>query len=129
MMRLVNVAAKVADVDAAAATLAALPGLGPVREHALGGDDRFAEVTLGDARLNLFARALHDADRPEPTPPGLLHLSFAVDDLDAHLDGGWRALLVGDVRTISGTFGVRRIAFFEPLPGVCVELMEDRSGA
>lgn len=128
-MRLVNVAAKVADVDAAGAALAALPGVGAPREHALGADDRFVQVALGDAPLNLFTTALHDADRPAPTAPGLLHLSFAVDDLDAQLDGGWRASLLGEPRVISGTFGVRRIAFCEPLPGVCVELMEERPDA
>jgi len=129
-MRLVNLAAKVEQLDAAAQLLGSLPGIELTTIHQLGAEERFAELALGDTRLNLFERALHDTARPQPSPPGWLHVSYEVDDLAATLaDKGWQEALVWGPETISGSFGRRRIAFLEPLPGICVELMEELGDA
>jgi hypothetical protein len=129
-MRLVNIAAKVERLDAAAAVLGALPGIELTTIHQLGGDERFAELAVGDTRLNLFEAALHDSARDVPTPPGWLHISYAVDDLAATLaDSGWSDAVIWGPETIAGSFGRRRIVFLEPLPGICIELMEELADA
>ncbi len=124
-MRLVNLAAKVERLDEATALLGALPGIELTQVHQLGDDERFAELAVGDTRLNLFEQAIHDEAREAPAKPGWLHVTYLVDDLDAALaDRGWAQALLWGPREISGSFGRRRIAFLEPLPGICVELME-----
>ncbi|MDO8187349.1 hypothetical protein Q5424_13010 [Conexibacter sp. JD483] len=125
-MRLVNLAAKVEQLDAAIALLGALPGIELTTVHSLGDDERFAELAVGDTRLNLFESAIHDSARPQPSKPGWLHVSYLVDDLAATLaDRGWSEALLWGPEEIRGSFGRRRIAFLEPLPGICVELMEE----
>lgn len=128
-MRFVNAAAKVADLDAALATLTALPGVSGGRLLELDGGS-FAEVTLGETTLYLFTEAMYEPLRAAPMPEGLLHVVFAVDDLDAALaGGGWSEHVLQGPVEIAGSFGRRRIVFCEPLPGLVVELMEDLADA
>ena len=58
------------------------------------------------------------ADLPDE---GFLHPALFVDDLDAEL--AKHDVLWGP-RTVSGTFGVRRIAFVEAPGGIRLEFME-----
>jgi hypothetical protein len=121
--RLVNLAIKVADLDAAIDAIEALPGARLGAVHELDGD-RFAEAEIGDTVVNIFTAALYE-DPAMPLPPGPLHTSYAVEKLAPALaDPGWGASLIWGPEVISGGFGRRRVAFFEPLPGTRVELME-----
>ena len=124
--RLVNLAIKVADLDVAIATIEGLPGARLRAVHELDGA-RFAEAELGDTVVNLFTEALYE-DPAAPLPLGPLHTSYAVDSLAPVLeDAAWRTVLIWGPQEIVGGFGRRRIAFFEPLPGTRVELMEIRA--
>jgi hypothetical protein len=118
-----NLAVK-ADVGGAAEILGALPGCGIVARHeALG--EPFVEARVGATTVNVFRRALYETDA-SPIAQGMLHASFWVESLDEALASpAWTAALTVPPQTIEGGFGRRRIAFFEPLPGVRIELMED----
>jgi hypothetical protein len=118
-----NIAIK-ADLAKAEAWLTSAEGGAIVARHEVDGD-RFLEARLGETVVMVFARALYE--RPEePLPDGLLHTSHRVERLDDALaDPAWTAALIWGPREISGGFGRRRIAFFEVLPGVRIELMEE----
>jgi hypothetical protein len=77
-------------------------------------------VVLGPLLITLFTRAIYE-DRIEVPGEGFLHAALFTDDLDAQLEGQ-------DVRwgpqVVSGTFGVRRIAFVAAAGGITIELME-----
>jgi hypothetical protein len=122
--KLVNLAFRVGSVDAAEAAVAALTGWSAHARHALGGGT-FLEARFGNVRVNFFADAIYD-EGPPPAAGSFLHASFSVPDLDRVLDDrSWRDKLVWGPETIQGGFGRRRIAFFEPIPGCRIELMEE----
>lgn len=122
--RLANLAVKVDDLDAAIAMLESLPGARCLAVHELAGDS-FAEAQVGEVVVNLFESAIYES-AAAPLPSGFLHTSHFVERLDPALeDPAWAAKLIWGPAEISGGFGTRRIAFFEPLPGLRVELMEE----
>jgi hypothetical protein len=81
---------------------------------------RRADVTLGWLHLTLFTKAIYEDARDLPEE-GFLHPALFVDDLDAEL--AHHEVLWGP-RVVSGTFGVRRIAFVEAPGGIRLEFME-----
>lgn len=114
-----NLAAKVADIDAAVAFYRAL-GLEVVGPEEWRGSRR-ADVHLGPVQLTLFEKAIYEDDGLTAPGQGFLHAALFVDDLDdalASLEPSWGP------ETVEGTFGRRRIAFVEA-PGVRLEFMED----
>jgi hypothetical protein len=122
--RLINLAFRTRSVRDAEAFVDNTTGWSKRAIHDIDGE-RFLEAAFGDVRVNFFASALYDKD-PKPTAPGFLHASFAVPDLAVMLDNpAWKAALIWGPATIRGGFGHRRIAFFEPLPGCRIELMEE----
>jgi hypothetical protein len=122
-LTLANLAIR-ADVDGAAALLGGLPGCAIVARHEAAGEP-FAETRIGETTVNVFGRALYETAEA-PLAPGFLHASFWVPSLDEALaEPAWAATRVTAPETIEGDFGRRRIAFFEPLAGVRIELMED----
>ncbi|MEP9389205.1 hypothetical protein [Mesorhizobium sp. KR9-304] len=104
--------------------VASSPGWERKAIHAIDGDN-FLEASIGDVRVNFFESAIYD-NGDAPKQDGFLHASFAVSDLSAMLENSqWKATLIHGPTTIKGGFGHRRIAFFEPLPGCRIELMEE----
>lgn len=121
--RLANVAVK-APLEDVAAWLARTSGAELTAKHELGGSS-FIEARVGDTTVNFFNSAIYET-AGAPLPAGFLHTSYWVDDLDSALaDPAWSDALIWGPAEISGGFGRRRIAFFEPLPGARTELMED----
>lgn len=121
--KLINLAFRAATVGEAEAFVERTAGWSKNAIHEIDGEP-FLEAAFGDIRVNFFATALYD-DPSNPVLPGFLHASFAVPDLDVMLaDPAWAAKLIWGPATIQGGFGHRRIAFFEPLPGCRIELME-----
>jgi catechol 2,3-dioxygenase-like lactoylglutathione lyase family enzyme len=114
-----NLAAKVADIDAAVAFYRGL-GLDVVGPEEWRGSRR-ADVWLGPVQLTLFEKAIYE-DGGVPAPAaGFLHAALFVDNLDsalASLEPSWGP------EVVEGSFGRRRIAFVEA-PGLRLEFMED----
>ena len=124
MTSLVNLAFRVSSLSEAEAFIDKTEGWEKTAVHELKGG-QFLEAKFGGVRINFFCAALYDEEAAAP-PPGFLHASYGVGDLDSMLkDEAWAKSLVWGPEVISGGFGRRRIAFFEPLPGCCVELMEE----
>src|ERR1700728_465409 len=116
--RMANLAVKVADLEAARAGYAA-PGA-TVTEPIEWENGRRADVSLGWLQLTLFTKAIYEDVCPLPEE-GFLHPALFVDDLDAELA---KHTVLWGPRTVSGTFGTRRIAFVEAPGGIRLELME-----
>ena len=78
------------------------------------GERRRADVKLGVLDLTLFTQAIYE-DACALPDEGFLHPALFVDDLDAELA---RHEVLWGPRTVSGTFGTRRIAFVEAPGGI-----------
>lgn len=119
---LANLAVKVADLEAACAWYREAGAVveGPVVWE---GSPK-ADVHLGPLHLTLFTRAIYE-DACALPEEGFLHPALVVDDLEAALAG--HRVLWGP-RTVSGSFGVRRIAFVEAPGGIRLEFMEQLDG-
>jgi hypothetical protein len=113
-----NLAVKVADLEAACAWYVAAGAT--VTEPVAWENGRRADVTLGWLHLTLFTKAIYE-DVVTLPDEGFLHPALFVDDLDAELA---KHVVVWGPRTVSGTFGVRRIAFVEAPGGIRLEFME-----
>jgi hypothetical protein len=113
-----NLAVKVTDLEAACAWYRAAGAT--VSDPAEWENGRRADVVLGWLHLTLFTKAIYE-DEVELPDEGFLHPALFVDDLDAEL--AKHDVLWGP-RTVSGTFGVRRIAFIEAPGGIRLEFME-----
>jgi len=81
---------------------------------------RRADVSLGPLQITLFTRAVYE-DADTVAAEGFLHAALLVDNLDDELTG--HSVLWGPA-VVSGSFGVRRIAFVEAPGGVRLEFME-----
>jgi catechol 2,3-dioxygenase-like lactoylglutathione lyase family enzyme len=115
---LANLAVKVADLEAACAWYAQAGAT--VTEPVTWENGRRADVQLGSLALTLFTRAIYEEACTLPADC-FLHPALFVDDLEAELSG--HDVLWGP-RTVSGTFGTRRIAFVEAPGGIRLEFME-----
>jgi catechol 2,3-dioxygenase-like lactoylglutathione lyase family enzyme len=113
-----NLAIKVADLEAACAWYVAAGAA--VTEPVVWENGRRADVTLGALNLTLFTRAIYE-DATELPSEGFLHPALFVDDLDQELA---RHDVLWGPRTVSGSFGTRRIAFVEAPGGIRLEFME-----
>lgn len=121
---MINLAFRVRDLADAEAFVNSTEGWRKTATHMLDGE-AFLEAEFGGVRVNFFRSAIYDADAG-PHPSGFLHASYAVPDLTALLaNPAWAKSLMWGPEEISGGFGRRRIAFFEPLPGCRIELMEE----
>ncbi|HVA09922.1 MAG TPA: hypothetical protein VNG12_24620 [Acidimicrobiales bacterium] len=118
-----NLAVKVADLDVACAWYLAAGAT--VTEPVAWENGRRADVSLGALQLTLFTRAIYE-DVCDLPAEGFLHPALFVDDLDAELA---RHTVLWGPRTVSGTFGTRRIAFVEAPGGIRLEFMEQVEGA
>ncbi|HEX3795496.1 MAG TPA: hypothetical protein VHV57_13465 [Acidimicrobiales bacterium] len=115
-----NLAIKVVDLEGACEWYRAAGA--SVTDPVAWENGRRADVQLGTLALTLFTKAIYEevADLPEE---GFLHPALFVDDLDAELE---RHTVLWGPRTVSGTFGTRRIAFVEAPGGIRLEFMEQR---
>jgi hypothetical protein len=113
-----NLAVKVADLEAACAWYAAAGAT--VTEPIEWENGRRADVTLGWLHLTLFTKAIYE-DVCQLPEEGFLHPALFVDDLAAELA---RHKVLWGPRIVSGSFGVRRIAFVEAPGGIRLEFME-----
>lgn len=126
MTSLVNLAFRVSSLAEAEALIDSTEGWEKTAVHDLNGN-LFLEARFGGTRINFFCSAVYDHPALAQSP-GFLHASYAVSDLDQILaDEAWAKVLIWGPHAISGGFGQRRIAFFEPLPGCRIELMEELS--
>lgn len=113
-----NLAAKVADIDAAVAYYRGL-GLTVNGPEEWKGSRR-ADVQLGPVMLTLFEKAIYEDDAVPSPREGFLHAALFVDDLDAALTA---VTPVWGPEEVEGGFGRRRIAFVDA-PGIRLEFME-----
>ena len=114
---LANLAVKVADLEAACAWYAAAGAA--VTEPVAWENGRRADVQLGP-----LAHPVHPGHlrgRCRAARRGLPAPALFVDDLDAELA---RHTVLWGPRTVSGSFGTRRIAFVEAPGGIRLEFME-----
>jgi hypothetical protein len=81
---------------------------------------RRADVQLGTLALTLFTHAIYE-DACALPDEGFLHPALFVDDLDDELA---RHTVLWGPRTVTGSFGTRRIAFVEAPGGIRLEFME-----
>lgn len=114
-----NLAAKVADIDAAVAFYERLGATVNGPEDWRG--SRRADVHLGPVVITLFEKAVYEDDGVSVGAEGFLHAALFVDDLDIALAGIDVAWGPADVE---GSFGRRRIAFFDA-PGIRLEFMQE----
>ena len=86
------------------------------------GGDAHHEASGGSGALaiTLFTHAIYEEACALPAE-GFLHPALFVDDLHAELA---RHEVLWGPRTVSGTFGTRRIAFVEAPGGIRLEFME-----
>ena len=115
---LANLAVKVADLEEACGWYKAAGAA--VTEPVEWENGRRADVQLGALSLTLFTKAIYE-DACTLPDEGFLHPALFVDDLDAELA---RHEVLWGPRTVSGTFGTRRIAFVEAPGGIRLEFME-----
>ena len=115
---LANLAIKVRDLEGACAWYEAAGAT--VTEPVEWENGRRADVQLGTLALTLFTQAIYE-DACALPDEGFLHPALFVDDLDAELA---RHEVLWGPRTVSGTFGTRRIAFVEAPGGIRLEFME-----
>ena len=117
-----NMAIKVGDLDAALRFFqqAGAPTSRPSDWH--GG--RRADVVLGSVGLTIFTRAVYE-DFIQLPDEGFLHVAVFTDDLDAQLQGHE---IVWGPAVVSGTFGIRRVAFVTAPGGIRLEFMEQLEG-
>jgi catechol 2,3-dioxygenase-like lactoylglutathione lyase family enzyme len=118
---LANLAVKVADLEAACAWYEAAGAT--VSEPVEWENGRRADVELGALALTLFTHAIYE-DATSLPAEGFLHPALFVDHLDAELA---RHRVLWGPRTVSGSFGTRRIAFVEAPGGIRLEFMEQVS--
>ena len=115
---LANLALKVSDLEGACAWYEAAGAT--VTEPIEWENGRRADVVLGWLNLTLFTKAIYEDVCALPEE-GFLHPALFVDDLEAELA---RHTVLWGPRTVSGSFGVRRIAFVEAPGGIRLEFME-----
>jgi catechol 2,3-dioxygenase-like lactoylglutathione lyase family enzyme len=115
---LVNLAVKVADLDAACAFYAAAGA--EIRDRMVWGPGERADVYLGPVMITLFTRAIYE-DAVDVPPEGFLHPALLTDDLDAELRGHD---VVWGPAIVEGAFGRRRIAFVQAPGDMRLEFME-----
>ncbi len=115
---LANLAVKVVDLEEACAWFEAAGAA--VTEPIEWENGRRADVQLGALALTLFTQAIYEDACALPVE-GFLHPALFVDDLDAELA---RHVVLWGPRTVSGSFGTRRIAFVEAPGGIRLEFME-----
>ncbi|WP_421590563.1 VOC family protein [Shinella sp. M27] len=121
---LVNLAFRVDDLAEAEVFIEQTPGWTMNARHEIDGDI-FFEASFGGVKVNFFKAALYDTPSVLPAL-GFLHVSYGVPDLASMLEeDAWSKALIWGPQVISGGFGTRKIAFFEPLPGCRIELMEE----
>jgi len=113
-----NLAVKVADLDAAVEFYERAGA--EVRDRMTWNGSERADVYLGPVMITLFTRAIYEDSVPLPAE-GFLHPALFTDDLDRELAGH---TVVWGPTEVSGTFGVRRIAFVEAPGGIRLEFME-----
>jgi catechol 2,3-dioxygenase-like lactoylglutathione lyase family enzyme len=113
-----NLAIKVSDLEGACAWYVAAGAM--VTEPVEWENGRRADVQLGTLALTLFTKAIYEGACALPDE-GFLHPALFVDDLDGELA---RHEVLWGPRTVSGTFGTRRIAFVEAPGGIRLEFME-----
>ena len=113
-----NMAVKVADLGAACAFYEAAGAAVRDRMHWNNGER--ADVYLGPVMITLFTHAIYEDAVALPSE-GFLHPALFTDDLDRELAGH---TVVWGPAEVSGTFGVRRIAFVEAPGGIRLEFME-----
>ncbi len=116
-----NLAAKVPDVDSAVAFYRRMGASVQGPEDWRG--SRRADVNLGPVMLTLFEKAVYEDDGVSTPAEGFLHAALFVEDLDAALAGTGVEVAWGPA-VVEGSFGRRRIAFFDA-PGIRLELMEE----
>lgn len=114
----VNLAVKVADIDAAVAWYRGIGASVTDPVHWMGLER--ADVSLGALRLTLFTRALYE-DHAELPAEGFLHVALMSDDFEA--DSAPLTPLFGP-EIVRGDFGVRRILFAEAPGAMRLEFME-----
>jgi len=113
-----NLAVKVADLDAALEWYRKAGA--QVSDATAWENGRRADVWLGPVQITLFTQAIYE-DACDLPPEGFLHPALFVDDLDAELA---RHEVLWGPRVVSGSFGVRRIAFVVAPGGIRLEFME-----
>jgi catechol 2,3-dioxygenase-like lactoylglutathione lyase family enzyme len=113
-----NLAIKVADLEGASAWYEKAGAT--VTEPVAWENGRRADVTLGVLQITLFTRAIYE-DATTLPEEGFLHPALFVDDLDAELA---RHDVLWGPRTVTGSFGTRRIAFVQAPGGIRLEFME-----
>ena len=113
-----NLAVKVADLDAAVEFYERAGA--EVRDRMTWNGSERADVYLGPVMITLFTRAIYEDSVPLPAE-GFLHPALFTDDLDRELAGH---TVVWGPTEVSGTFGVRRIAFVAAPGGIRLEFME-----
>jgi catechol 2,3-dioxygenase-like lactoylglutathione lyase family enzyme len=113
----VNAALKVRDVAEASRWFERIGAqVGPIETWR---GSRRVDVHVGGILVTLFERAIYE-DQVALGEESFLHLVFAVDDLDAALEG---QQVVWGPEVVEGSFGRRRIAFVEAPGNVRVEFM------
>ncbi|MHB8288188.1 MAG: VOC family protein [Acidimicrobiales bacterium] len=112
-----NLAVKVPDIEKAMEAYRRLGAKVGVPEEWRGA--RRVDLQMGPVQISLFSRALYE-DRVDLPEECFLHAVFAVDDLDAAIDG---LQVVWGPEVVTGGFGTRRIAFVEAPGGIRLELM------
>ncbi|WP_442580759.1 hypothetical protein ACSBOB_01785 [Mesorhizobium sp. ASY16-5R] len=123
-MKLINLAFRVPSVGAAETLVDTTSGWRRTALHEVDGE-AFLEASFAGVRVNFFENALYD-QKQQSGGSGFLHASFQVPDLGEVLASeDWKKHLFWGPTVIKGGFGHRRIAFFEPIPGCRIELMED----
>ncbi len=113
-----NLAIKVADMEGACDWYRAAGAT--VTEPVAWENGRRADVQLGTLAITLFTHAIYE-DACVLPDEGFLHPALFVDDLNAELA---RHTVLWGPRTVTGSFGTRRIAFVEAPGGIRLEFME-----
>ena len=113
-----NLAVKVTDLDAAVEFYERAGA--QVRDRMVWNGSERADVYLGPVMITLFTRAIYE-DSVRLPEEGFLHPALFTDDLERELVGH---TVVWGPEVVSGTFGVRRIAFVEAPGGIRLEFME-----
>ena len=126
-MRIWTLGAKVADLDAEIAFVERLGGELVLDDRIpfAGEEFRVPLLRFGDRYLHIAERMVYEDELEAPLPPGLCHVVFEVDDLEAARQ---RALEAGATEVtpparVEAGFGVRDVAFLRSPGGILFELI------
>lgn len=125
-LSLINLAFQVENLETVEAFIEQTTGWEKISSHLLDGE-MFLEAFFGGTTFNFFTKPIY-ADMHNQHSVGYLHTTYRVSNIDYFLENeAWSKSLFWGPEIINGTFGKRKIAFFNSIEVLRIELFQEIS--